>query len=289
MALQSSGAISLANIAGEFGGSAPHSLSEYYNQGNAPASGEIQLAEDFYGTSNRVAINLTIASSTQNYNVYTQAAANAAYAAGTTDVTLTINSSVLVGSNSTGSYALTVPSNFTSGDTVSIVNNGVVIGRGGNAGNGGSSGSGAGGNGGAGGPALFIAFATSITNNSTLAGGGGGGGGGAGSLGAYVNKTYRRNGGSGGGGGAGYTAGSGGSGAAGSSGGIPGSNGSAGSSTGGGARGTNANDGGNGGGRGAGGGSGVGSGGAGGGAGKYLVGNSNVTWVANGTRQGGVS
>ena len=55
MALQSSGQISLSQIAAEFGGSAPHSLSEYYGNGNAPASGEIQLAADFYGTSNYLA------------------------------------------------------------------------------------------------------------------------------------------------------------------------------------------------------------------------------------------
>jgi len=51
MALQSSGQISLGDIAAEYGGSAPHSLSEYYGDGNAPSSGEIQLAADFYGTS----------------------------------------------------------------------------------------------------------------------------------------------------------------------------------------------------------------------------------------------
>ena len=58
MAIESSGAISLGTTAGtnrsvsaEFGGTAPHSLSEYYGDGNAPASGEIQLAADFYGTS----------------------------------------------------------------------------------------------------------------------------------------------------------------------------------------------------------------------------------------------
>jgi len=51
MALQSSGQIKLSEIATEFGGSAPHALSEYYGEGNAPASGEIELATDFYGTS----------------------------------------------------------------------------------------------------------------------------------------------------------------------------------------------------------------------------------------------
>lgn len=55
MALQSSGQISLSEIATEFGGSAPHSLSEYYDKGNAPSSGEIQLAADFYGTSSSLA------------------------------------------------------------------------------------------------------------------------------------------------------------------------------------------------------------------------------------------
>ena len=55
MALQSSGQIKLSEIATEFGGSEPHSLSEYYDKGNAPASGEIQLAADFYGTSSSLA------------------------------------------------------------------------------------------------------------------------------------------------------------------------------------------------------------------------------------------
>jgi len=57
MALPSSGQISLSDIATEFGGSAPHSLSEYYSKGNAPASGEIQLAADFYGTSSAASIS----------------------------------------------------------------------------------------------------------------------------------------------------------------------------------------------------------------------------------------
>jgi hypothetical protein len=59
MAIVSSGAISLGTTAGtnrsisaEFGGSEPHSLSEYYDKGNAPSSGEISMGDDFYGTSN---------------------------------------------------------------------------------------------------------------------------------------------------------------------------------------------------------------------------------------------
>lgn len=50
--MQSSGQIKLSEIATEFGGSAPHALSEYYDADTGvPASGEIQLAADFYGTS----------------------------------------------------------------------------------------------------------------------------------------------------------------------------------------------------------------------------------------------
>lgn len=50
MALQSSGAISLSQIAAEFGGSTPHSLSEYYGAAaGVPSSGAIDFA-DFYGT-----------------------------------------------------------------------------------------------------------------------------------------------------------------------------------------------------------------------------------------------
>ena len=52
MTLVGSGQISLGAIATEFGGDAPHALSEYYGKGNCPASGEIQLAADFYGTAN---------------------------------------------------------------------------------------------------------------------------------------------------------------------------------------------------------------------------------------------
>ena len=50
MALQSSGAISLSQIAAEFGGSVPHSMSEYRGSGGTPSTGAIDFS-DFYGTS----------------------------------------------------------------------------------------------------------------------------------------------------------------------------------------------------------------------------------------------
>jgi hypothetical protein len=51
MALQTSGAISLNNIANEFGGSAPHALNEYYGvDSGIPSSGQISIG-NFYGAS----------------------------------------------------------------------------------------------------------------------------------------------------------------------------------------------------------------------------------------------
>ena len=52
MALPSSGPLSIDDIAVEFGGAAPHGLTEYYAaDDNVPASGEIAIT-DFYGASN---------------------------------------------------------------------------------------------------------------------------------------------------------------------------------------------------------------------------------------------
>lgn len=50
MALPSSGQLSMADIAAEFGGVVPHSISEYYGAGGVPASGQIAIS-DFYGQS----------------------------------------------------------------------------------------------------------------------------------------------------------------------------------------------------------------------------------------------
>lgn len=54
MALQTSGQISLADIASEFGDSAPHSISEFYGAGSSiPSSGPIDFA-DFYGATSEL-------------------------------------------------------------------------------------------------------------------------------------------------------------------------------------------------------------------------------------------
>ena len=71
MTLQSSGAISLANIASEFGGSTPHSLSEYYGvAGGVPSSGTISMSQ-FYGTSSPAYVYATGGSVSQSGNYRT--------------------------------------------------------------------------------------------------------------------------------------------------------------------------------------------------------------------------
>jgi len=288
MTLPASGPLSLADIQTEFGGSNPISLDEYYRGGayvtanntSVPTSGVISIS-NFYGTTRRIAIPLTISSNTYNYDVY--ANRGGTYVAGISDITVTVNGGVLVGSTSTGAYAMLVQNSFSAGDTVTIVNNGVIQGMGGEGGasqfaaqSGGNPGAG-------GGNALYVNRATTIQNNSVIAGGGGGGGGGSG----YTPNKGSSGYGGGGGGGAGFNGGAGGAGPYG---------GSAGDSTNGGAGGvgdTYSITGGVGGGRGANGATGDATGGAnprpggaGGAAGYYIIGGANVTWSATGTRQG---
>lgn len=61
MALQSSGPISNGDVQGEFGGSNPASLSEYYSAATGvPSSGNPISLSDFYGTSNVVSFSFVI-------------------------------------------------------------------------------------------------------------------------------------------------------------------------------------------------------------------------------------
>ncbi len=243
----------------------------------------------------RQVINLSIASPAYNYDVYTNRGPT--YVAGNSDITVTISPGVTVGSTSTGSYAFLVPSAFNPGDTVTVVNNGVIQGRGGDGGAGGTIPTPAPSQpfpGNSGGAAVYINRPTTITNNGTLAGGGGGGGGGGAVQPQFPDPGFKFSGG-GGGGGAGFDGGTGGIGR--SNPGIsppgPSQPGSPGTSAAGGAGGAagwpGAGNGGTGGGRGASGTSGQSgtySGGSGGSAGAYIVGQPFVTYPATGTRQG---
>ena len=289
--------LKLSAIADEFGGTPADNLSEYYRGGglvpditaNAgiPTSGIIRIG-NFYGSTNRVPINLTISANTQNYDLFTNRGPT--YIAGAADLTLTVNPGIVVGSASTGSFAMLVPSAFSPTDTVTIINNGLVIGAGG------SGGDGNGGPGGVGGNALSLSRPTTITNNGTVAGAGGGGG--AGGFGqAAFGGGFR--GGGGGGGGAGSNVGAAGAGGPGTLGnGNPGSPGTV-PAGGAGGPGNNplAGPGGAGGGQGSPGTAGSpgpgpggpGPGGTGGARGNYIVGNPFSTWPVTGTRLGGVA
>ena len=148
MTIKSSGSsLAISEIAAEFGGSTPHSMSEYYAGGdNVPSStGDIASSgsnamSNFYGTSNRIIITLTISGDTANYNIFSNKGGT--YSAGLSDVTLVNNATI--SSSSTGTAAVDTGSGWASGDTITIDNNSTIVGDGGDGGAGGSSNDGSG-------------------------------------------------------------------------------------------------------------------------------------------------
>jgi hypothetical protein len=157
----------------------------------------------------RSEINLVIASNTSNYDLLETLNTLGTYYPGYSDITLTVNAGVTVTSTTIGQAAISA-SGLTTGDSLIIVNNGTIAGRGGDGGAAGQyvisrvavynskgqpvynyskgylSGvstrisASPGFPGEPGGPALAVGYATTLTNNGTIAGGGGGGGGGGG-------------------------------------------------------------------------------------------------------------
>ena len=262
-------------------------------------SGAISLS-NFYGKANQFAF--TISSNQTNANLRTLAV-NAGWNQASR-VVATIAGGVTISSNGTGTPALTINGSFPGG--VELVNSGVIVGMGGAGGRGSSTFASppAGQPGLSGGLALSVSTAVTITNNNTIAGGGGGGGGG----GNFDSKTFGTAAGGGGGGGRSSNAANSAGGAGGQQGpspsypaGSPGGDGtysSAGSGGNGGAYGGavagRGGDGGGWGSTGATGGEATGtfpfySGGAGGGGGGAVSGNSNITWIAFGTRNGSIT
>jgi len=178
MAVKSSGSISINNdIVGEFGGSAPHALSEYYGgAGLVPAGANPGVAasgassfSDYYGSV--AATVLTISSNTSNYDIGAQAIA--AGGDKSTPVILTINAGVTVSSTSSGTAAMYTGTGWGSGTTINITNNGSIVGASG------SNTSGSTGSGGNGGNGSKWNHGSNPTINPTSGSSGGNGGGSA--------------------------------------------------------------------------------------------------------------
>lgn len=184
------------DIVAEFSDTAPHSMKEFYRGGSkvpnftavdsndgVPTSGQISFKE-FYSTSARQALSVTITSSTTNYVMSSNKPTGLSGFEASSDVTYTVNSGVVIGGTTVSTPAMeTGPSSaWPAGLTLTVVNNGTLVGKGGNGGNGAS------GNwttvttpataGQDGGPAFKAGRAVTFTNNGAVYGGGGGGGGG---------------------------------------------------------------------------------------------------------------
>lgn len=181
MTLQSSGPISFSNISVELGAASTtlRSLNDAAVRTllGVP-SGAISMS-NAYGKSNRLQRSLTFSANAVNPTVTpANVAMGGGYTAGITDLTITVNSGVYLYSNTTSSPALSI-SGFAAGDTITLVNNGYIMGSGGNGGDVGTSTSNrfAPNNGLPGGSAINLLNNITINNtNGYIAGGGGGGG-----------------------------------------------------------------------------------------------------------------
>jgi hypothetical protein len=209
MTLPASGAITLNNVNVELGlsGTAAITMNDTAVRTLfGVASGAIAMS-DGYGKSNRVPIAVTYSTNTQTPTVTINSLSG--YVSGKSDITITVNSGVVLYGNPSGSLpGLRITGTAAAGDTITLINNGRIVGYGGAGALGGQvgpSGSVSPGpvgpyNADAGGNALEIIKTNisptiQITNNGTMAGDGGGGGGGGG----YYPSPYGHGGGGGGG------------------------------------------------------------------------------------------
>ena len=328
MTLPASGAISIGDIATEFGitkanvsfsslyrangytsgAVAANGIANISSNFSISQSGQIELGQ-FYNAQKGFKYVANISSDTANYVL--SDVANTAGWDGIIpiDATVIIDSSKFVysTSTSTAAFRITPSGNYLGGATNSrfrLVNNGFISGKGGAGGSGGQGGGSSSVSsepGGAGFSATGQYSIIDVNNLGTIAGGGGGGGGGQSGRGTDGGEGTAGYGAGGGGGGAGYSGGAGGGGVGDN---YSGSSGAAGSW----------NAGGGGGGGGSGNGVSAGSGGGGGTAGNAggtggnasglnslngpwggasggpaTYGSSNITWVNTGSRLGAVS
>ena len=119
------------------------------------------------GSGGRLDVTINVTSTTLDYLLNTSKVAT--YQPGNTNVTFIIESGIVLGSTSSSTPALTIDNSWAPTDNITIINNGYIVGKGGNGGYYNNPGF-------AGGPALTVNRPVSITNNSIIGGGGGGGG-----------------------------------------------------------------------------------------------------------------
>jgi hypothetical protein len=204
MAINTTGPISIGSIVTEFGGTAPHSLSEYYRNGpfvtsnntGIPTAGTISLS-NFYGAVKLFIFNIT--EDVQQINLRTYLLARGWD--GNAPVQLSLAAGRYLWSDSTAVPAVTTGT-FPGG--LVFTNNGFIMGKGGAGGN--ADARDTTGNtrdGRPGGTAISLSAACSIINNGYI--GGGGGGGGAGPQRNDSGEIIGSGGGGGAGGGAGGT------------------------------------------------------------------------------------
>lgn len=171
MALQSSGTISLSQVNVELGLSATAVIS--LNDAAVRAlfqvgSGGIALSNG-YGKSRSFNANIVISGNVDRYNLYNAVVALGWNQSVIVNISVVINSGVYVYSSTTATPAF-VTGSFPAGSSISIVNNGTIVGMGGAGGNAHN------GAGQSGGGAFLAQTSIILTNNNTIAGGGGGGG-----------------------------------------------------------------------------------------------------------------
>lgn len=132
----------------------------------------IVMPTDFYGKSNLFTFNVPAGT-----DVNLRSAAITAGWPGSGAVQATIQPGTTIQSSSTGGYALTINGAWPGG--ITLINEGLVVGRGGNGGNGGVTSAVAATPGSGAGTAILVSVPVTINNpTGTIAGGGGGGGGG---------------------------------------------------------------------------------------------------------------
>ena len=201
MTIPSSGqSLSFSALRTEFvGGSSAISLGDLYRGGsnirakhpsnpatndaaNVPESGALDVS-DFYDQGKGFTFTYSSGATDQNLSDLF----------GSTDYgvdypkNVVIPASITLGTNNTSEYALEADSG--GAGTITITNNGNIIGAGGAGGSAGSANGGTGGNGSAGGDAFKASVAVTLINNgSMLAGGGGGSGGGGGGQGGNLQQ-----------------------------------------------------------------------------------------------------